>query len=139
MLIGGLSEQEVQKIKRLLETENISYLIKTDTSILETNSESIQHNLRHLNSPSISTHILAIELSEDAFNKMSQKLKNELLEFGVSDEVPQELELTEETPQNIQSEITKGNKRIIGHNLLHQIMLFAGAFIIYLVFKSFLL
>ena len=48
MLIGGLSEQEVQKIKRLLETENISYLIKTDTSILETNSESIQHNLRHL-------------------------------------------------------------------------------------------
>lgn len=135
MIIGGLSEKEVLEIEKLLSRERIEYKIIKDDSIIDSNKESMQYNLRHLSSPSISTHVLAIELKEDGFEKMSESLKAELLKLGVTDQIPDELEFNDSQVEPIQSELNKGSKRLVGHNFLHQIFLFAGAGIIYLVIK----
>ena len=68
MLFGGLSEKEIKLITELLKSSNIDYKISEDQIIKETNDSSIQYDLRHLNSPSISTHILAIEIQDSSLS-----------------------------------------------------------------------
>jgi hypothetical protein len=138
MIIGGLSEKEVNVIEKLLKAENIEFTIIKDDSIINSNKESMKYDLRHLDSPSISTHVLAIELKEDGFEKMSESLKKELLKLGITNQIPDELELNNSEVEPIQSELNKGNKRLVGHNFLHQILLMLGAGAIYLLIKYFL-
>lgn len=135
MIIGGLSEKEVESLTRLLQSESISHEIITDDSMLEANQESMQYNLRHLNSPSISTHVLAIRLADGALDNISENVKKSLLQYGVTHQVPEEFMDMDQAPENIQREINKGNQRIVGYNFLHQILLGLGAFFIYLLFK----
>jgi hypothetical protein len=68
MIFGGLSDEELEKIKAILDEEGITYKIGLDRGILEGNQSSIQNDHRHEYSPNISTHILAIEINDDVFN-----------------------------------------------------------------------
>lgn len=138
MVFGGLSEQEIEKIASLLEAKKIAYQVQEDQNMNSANEYSMQNNLRHLNSPSISTHILAIEISEESFESMDPETKTALLEFGITNEVPEELEFDENNPnpvEDLQKSHRDGDKRIIGHNLLHQIFVGLGALGIYLLIK----
>ena len=123
MIIGGLSEKDVQKISSLLKSESISFTVEMDNSMMDANDYSLKNDLRHLSSPSISTHILSIYLPEDSFSNMSDNLKKNLLEFGVTNEIPDELDLTSLSPEPIQFEMTKGNKRVVGKNFLYECLL----------------
>jgi hypothetical protein len=122
MIFGGLSEKEVEKITNALKNESIKFEVSEDASITDANEVSMKNNLRHLSPPSFSTHMLSVLISEDAFSNMSNGLKETLLTFGITNEVPEEFsELTSE-PENIHLEITKGNKRVIGTNFIHTIL-----------------
>ncbi|MFT6633034.1 MAG: hypothetical protein ACJAS4_003003 [Bacteriovoracaceae bacterium] len=136
MKFGGLSEKEIEKITKLLGVEGIVFEIKADLDMIESNEESMKHNLRHLSSPSISTHVLSLDVEDDAFSKMSEDLKAKLLVFGITDQVPDELEFTNEKPELIQGELLNGNKRLIGKSLLHQLIIGGGALIIYFLIKE---
>mgnify|MGYP001323824806 CR=1 FL=1 len=131
MIIGGLSEKELQAIIALLDSEGISYQVKTDESIMRFNDESMQHNLRHLNSPSISTNVLALELAPEVFETMSENLKASLREYGITDEVPEELFVEDKEIDFVQHEINTGNKRLIGYYMLHSIIVGVIAYIIF--------
>lgn len=122
MLIGGLSEKELQTITELLDSEKIEYSIKTDESILKVNEESLQNNLRHLNSPSISTDILALELVPEAFDSMSPDLKAKLLDLGITNEIPKDLFVEDKEVEIVQHEINTGQKRLIGHYAIHSLI-----------------
>ena len=136
MIIGGLSEKELEAITKLLENENISYQVKTDESIMRVNEESLQNNLRHLNSPSISTNILALELAPEAFQKMSEDLKSSLLEYGITNEVPEGLFVEDKEIEYVQHEINTGNKRLVGHYALHTLLAGVIAYIIFWFLKN---
>jgi hypothetical protein len=136
MKFGGLSEKEIQKITELLSAEQIVFEVKTDAAMLDNNDESMKNNLRHLNSPSISTHVLSLVVEENAFSKMSKSLKNNLLELGITDEVPSELDFLDKEPELIQKELIKGDKRLIGKSFLHQLVVGVGALLIYLLIKK---
>ena len=136
MKFGGLSEKEIKNITNLLGAEGIVFEIKTDQDMIDSNDESMKHNLRHLSSPSISTHVLSINVEDEAFLTMSEELKEKLLEFGITDQVPDELEFSNVEPEMIQSELLNGNKRLIGKSLLHQLVIGGGAMIIYFLIKN---
>ena len=92
MIIGGLSEKELAQISELLDFENINYEVSTDDSMVNANNESMSYDLRHLHPPNISTSILAIKLQDNAFESMSEDLKKKLLDYGVTDQVPEEFD-----------------------------------------------
>lgn len=124
MIFGGLSEKELNEISRVLDNEGIEYEVKTDELIIDSNKESMKYDLRHLSAPSISTHILAIEISELSFEKMGASLKSKLLEFGITNEIPKEFEaFDKEEITTVHDQQLKGNKRIVGFNFVHQIIL----------------
>ncbi len=135
MVFGGLSEKEVEKISQILEESNIEFNVVMDNQMMDINDESMQYNLRHLNSPSISTDILAIEITTESFENMNEETANKLLDFGITNQVPEELEVDNDEPEAVQKQLITGNMRIIGHNFVHQLLLMAGAFVFYLLFK----
>jgi hypothetical protein len=138
VIIGALSERDVEKISLLLKGENISFTVEMDTSMMEANDYSLKNDLRHLSSPSISTHILSINLPEGSFSKMSDDLKKNLLEFGITNEIPVELDLTSLNPEPIQHEIINGNKRLVGKNFLYEcILTVIVSIVIYFLFGEF--
>lgn len=138
MKIGGLSEKEVDVISELLATENIAHEIQVDQEMLDANNQSMQYNLRHLSAPSISTDVLSIQISEKAFSEISKDLKEKLLDHGVTDEIPSELDFTSEHAGSIQSELLKGRKRVVGINFSHQLLIGGGALLIYYLIKTLL-
>jgi ribosomal protein L11 methylase PrmA len=129
MYFGGLSEKEVNKICDLLTRENVAFSVVEDNQIHKYNQLSMKNNLRHLNPPSISTHVLAIVVEDNFFQIISDQLKSELVSFGITDQVPPEFELTDEQSwqadahENIHANLVNGNKRVIAFNLKHQLIL----------------
>jgi hypothetical protein len=121
----------------LLEKEGIPYRVQEDQSIQNANDYSMQNNLRHLNSPSISNHILAIKIEEKNFENMSADLKQGLLDFGITHEVPEGLEYSEsESPaEELLKDKHDGDKRLIGFNFLYQMLVGLGALGIYFLIK----
>ena len=93
--------------------------------MLNHNDESMQNNLRHLNSPSISTHILQIEIAEGEFSKLSENAKSKLLNFGITDQIPSELDFSETDQPNVDIQKMKlaSDRKIIGINFFHVIIL----------------
>lgn len=118
MKLGGLSEQEVSSISQTLEKHNIPFEVKPDNEILDFNDESMQNNLRHFNSPNISTHILSIHIEDQDLESISAEANQDLLQHGVGAEVPEELfEATEDG--SVLKEVNKGNHRLVDyHHLL---------------------
>lgn len=135
MILGGLSEKEVEEISKKLTDEGIRFSIKQDEDIARSNAHSLQNNLRHLNSPSISTHILSIHIDSNDYEKRSESLKEFLNRYHISQDVPPDMEQKGGSVQETHSEILKGNHRLIGHAFFHQVLLFIGALAIYALFK----
>jgi hypothetical protein len=137
MIFGGLSEKEINKISHLLNENNIGFKVQTDTHIEASNSESIKFNLRHLNSPSISTHVLAIEIEDEDFEQMNEKLASQLLEFGITNVVPEDYDPVEESdPSETHAEIRKGNKRLIGIDFGLQLLVIGIVAVVVLILKN---
>lgn len=125
MKFGGLSEKEVAGISKILEAEGISFSIDKDQEIEEFNSASMKNDLRHYTPPNISTHILAVTIGDEDFQKISTTSKAKLLVFGITDEVPAPEEFIPQTGESIHKELLKGPNRMIGVNFKHQLI--AGA------------
>jgi hypothetical protein len=133
MIFGGLSEQEIKKITKLLELNNISFDVKEDEIIKETNQKSLQYDLRHLNSPSISTHILAIEISDTAFGQMNESLLKSLQDFGITNQTPEGFNESElQSVEELHGKMLEGNKRLIGFENLYLVII--SAVVVLLIF-----
>ncbi len=136
MIFGGLSEQEVEAISTILSDADIKFEVKEDSMMMESNADSMKYDLRHLASPSISTHVLSIHIDLQSFENLDPRVKEKLLKHGITDEVPEELSHPTDEVRPIQSELNRGTKRLVGHNFLHQILIGLGAFIIYFILKK---
>ncbi len=90
VIFGSLAQSEVKAITKLLDSETISYKVMRDDSVLESNRESINYDLRYLFPAKVSTNVLAIEVSDEEFSRMSNDLKSKLLDYGISNELPDE-------------------------------------------------
>lgn len=97
MKIGGLSEQEVKKIGALLDSEKVPHEIKVDEEMLQRNEQSLNSldRARFRTGRGISLHVLSIEFEDESFSKMSDVLKERLLDFGITDMVPDESDFLE--------------------------------------------
>ena len=120
MKFGGLSEQEVAKISDILNWEGIPFSIESDADMQEINTTSMQNNLRHFTPPSISTHVLAIIIEDEAFSKISEVSRVKILDFGITDKAPEEFQPFSGT--TIHKELVEGPRRMIGFNLKHQLI-----------------
>lgn len=138
MIFGGLSEKELKTIMQLLDQQGIDYQVKEDEIISQSNTDSMKNNLRHLNPPSISTHILAIEINDTDFNKMDESLSAKLLNLGITNQLPESFSEAQEliNPSAIHQDILSGNKKIIALGFIHQLaIILVIAFITYLMAK----
>ena len=90
VIFGSLAQSEIKAIAKLLDSESIPYEVMRDESVLESNKESINYDLRYLFPAKVSTAVLAIEVNDDAFIRMSKELKSKLLDYGISNELPDE-------------------------------------------------
>lgn len=140
MIFGGLAEKEVEEISKILNEANIEFKVSTDENIQNFNKKSMNNDLRHFGSTSISTHILSIELDNKAMEKLDEQTKAKLLKFGITDEVPEGFEIDESTihddqQSNVHHEILKGNRQMVGKSLLVQIVIILGFALIVGVIK----
>lgn len=135
MKFGGLSEKEVTGISKILETEGIQFSIDKDQEIEEFNSASMKNDLRHYTPPNISTHILAVTIGDEDFQKISVASKKRLLDFGITDEVPAPEEFIPQTGESIHKELLKGPNRMIGVNFKHQLIVGAVLLAAYLYYE----
>lgn len=120
MKFGGLSEQEVTKIADILDGEGIAFSVESDADMHEFNTTSMQNNLRHFTPPQISTHVLAIIIDDEAFPKISESVRSKLLDFGITDQAPEEFQPF--TGTTVHKELVEGSRRMIGFNLKHQLI-----------------
>ncbi len=114
MIFGALSEKDVEGISRILENENISFEVIKDEQISMSNKDSLSNNLRYLHGPDLSNNLLAIEIETDLC-ALSNKAKRELLEYGITDEVPEEFQkasFDEAMPNHV--DLNTGKKKIVG-------------------------
>jgi hypothetical protein len=124
MIFGGLSEKEIKKISELLDTYKVSYEVNEDQIIKESNDKSIKYDLRHLNSPSISTHILSIEINDTSFENMDEELEKSLLTFGITNKAPEGFEeSTEQSVSELHGKMLEGNRRLIGFENLYLVII----------------
>lgn len=135
MKFGGLSEKEVAEISRILESEGISYSIDKDQEIEEFNSASMKNDLRHYTPPNISTHILAVSIGDEDFQKISDVSKKRLQAFGITDELPSPEEFIPQSGESIHKELLKGPNRMIGVNFKHQLIVAAIFFAVYFYYE----
>lgn len=134
MKFGGLSEEEVADISRILTTEGISFSIDKDHEIEEFNQASMQNNLRHYAPPNISTHILAITIEDNDFSKLSDEARLKLLDFGITDQIPSPEDFIPHTGESIHKELVKGPVRMIAFNFKHQLIVTAIFLVIWWIF-----
>lgn len=134
MKFGGLSEDEVADISRILTTEGISFSIDKDHEIEEFNQTSMQNNLRHYAPPNISTHILAITIEDNDFGKLSDEAKLKLSDYGITDQIPSPEDFIPHTGESIHKELVKGPVRMIAFNFKHQLIVTAIFLVIWWIF-----
>ena len=113
----ALSQTEVNKISKILDEHHLQYNVSLDENIIDSNEESIRYDLRHLNSPSISTHVLVIEVEDDFWEKASEQIRLRLEAFGIveiKDDGENPIVFDNEDPEQIRGVLNDGNKRLIG-------------------------
>ena len=113
----ALSQTEVNKISKILDQHHLKYNVSLDENIIDSNEESIRYDLRHLNSPNISTHILVIEVEDDFWEKASEQIRLSLEAFGIveiKDDGESPIVFDNEDPEKIRGVLNDGNKRLIG-------------------------
>ncbi|MBC75634.1 MAG: hypothetical protein CME64_06430 [Halobacteriovoraceae bacterium] len=134
MLFGGLSEEEVFKIEKILEEQGISYQTGVDQQMLDRNQQNLSSFARvhtRVGDP-ISNHILSIEIQEEDFVSMNEDTKEKLLVFGITNEYPSDKDFASPqemiAPKPVSFESGSIWLRILG--------IFAGAILFsYLVLK----
>jgi hypothetical protein len=132
MEFGGLSEQEVKKITEILENENIKFQVSVDGQMISSNKQSLDDNLRHYRGASLSTHILTIIIKDESFAKLSEPAKMQLLNFGITDIIPNFEETTEEIVEMLQNKESAPLFFVIwGNRFIIFIMVFFGSFMVY--------
>lgn len=138
MKFGGLSENELTKIISFLENKGIEFEVLRDESVEESNEYSMKNDLRHLDSPSISTHILAIEIPDETFSKIDEDTKKFLLQFGITTDIPQESEFNyQSNPVNdLHNSQHNRNNKVIGLSLFQIIVIGVFFILSVLVLKS---
>lgn len=107
MLFGGLSEQEVKSITKILDKENVQFKVAIDGEVIGANKESMEQNLRHYHGANISTHILTIEIEDQSFAGISDSSKDDLLVFGITDIAPSFEETIEEVVYKLENKEKK--------------------------------
>lgn len=132
MKFGGLSENEIAKISEILNAEGISFSVEKDKDIEEFNTASMNNNLRHYTPPNISTHILAILIADEDFSKISHLGKERLLDFGITDQIPDAKNFQPYTGNTIHKELVEGSQKVVVSNFKHQFLL--GIFLLILVY-----
>ncbi|MBD63604.1 MAG: hypothetical protein CME62_00220 [Halobacteriovoraceae bacterium] len=115
MKLGGLSTKEVDQISKILDEYQVEYELTDDESMWKANEHTLKNDLRHLSSPSVSTHVLAIQIKTQE-SELSPDLKTRLEPFGVSFELPPEMDGSEiEDPVlEMRKKSDEGNRRIVG-------------------------
>lgn len=123
MKFGGLSEKDVMKISEILGQEGISFSVDKDQELEDFNKTSMSNNLRHYSPPNISTHILAIDIADEDFQRMSETAKKELQDFGITDQVPSPEDFVPFTGETIHKEMNKSHNKVIGMMNLHIVII----------------
>ncbi len=122
MKFGGLSQKEAKVLTDIFDSHRIPYELMADDELLEINRLSMRNNLRHFNPPSITTHILAVEVRDEDLEKLSEATRILLRAFGDSRDAPEFTDLPEK-PSHVQKELLLGNKRVVGMNfMLHALV-----------------
>jgi hypothetical protein len=135
MKFGGLSEVDVKKISEILESDGIPFSIATDQDMEQFNTISMSNNIRHYSPPNISTHVLAIEINDDDFIRISPQSKDQLFEFGITDIVPALEDFQPHSGKTIISELAEGPRRVVAFNFKHQLVVGLAMLLIVLVVK----
>ena len=133
VIFGSLAQSEVKVITKLLDSETIPYEVMTDDSVLESNRESINYDLRYLFPAKISTNVLAIEVSDEAFNSMSSELKSQLLDYGISNELPDEyigIDFKQIDHSDLSSGSSNSKSMYTFWNLVGAIIIIVGVFLL---------
>lgn len=136
MKFGGLSESEVSKIADILNDEGIPFSVGSDQEIVESNLASMKNNLRHYSPPNISTHILAINIEDQDFLRLSESGRLKLLYFGITDQVPSPEDFQPYTGSSIHKELTDGPNRMVAMNFKHQLILGLVLLMAFYFFKT---
>jgi hypothetical protein len=90
MIFGSLSEQEVKEISLILDSAGIGYEVIQDQSVLQSNKDSLDFNLRYLFGPNLSNNFLAIKIEDVNLSNLSNDIKVKLSVYGITDEIPDE-------------------------------------------------
>lgn len=123
MKFGGLSENDVKKISEILGQEGISFSVDKDQELEDFNKTSMSNNLRHYSPPNISTHILAIDIEDEDFLRMSESARKKLQNFGITDQVPAPEDFVPFTGETIHKEMNRSQNRLIGMTNLHIVII----------------
>ncbi len=129
MKFGGLSEIEVAKVSEILNLEGIPFSVDRDQEIEEFNSASMKNDLRHFRPPNISTHILAVAIEDQDFQKISESGKLKLLDLGITDIAPSPEDFQSFTGTTLHKELLKEPNRLVVANFKHQIIIGGGLFL----------
>lgn len=111
----------MSKITEILSGEGIAFQIEKDQDIEDFNRTSMRNDLRHYTPPNISTHILAIYIQDEDFQKLSDHAKKKLLEFGITDQAPAPEDFIPSTDKTIHKDLADGPGRLIGSTMKHQL------------------
>ncbi len=136
MKFGGLSEEEVEKISKILGQDGVPFGVSQDEAIQSFNTQSIRNDLRHYSPPNISTHCLAIEVEDEDFHRLSKPSRDSLLEFGITDQAPAAADFVPHAGKNIYEELARDTNRVVAMNFKHQLMLVALATLAFWIFKE---
>lgn len=123
MKCGGLSESDLESITEILSREDVPFSVGKDEEIVEFNENSIKRNLRHYSPPNLSLHILAITIEDEHFDRISPSGKSQLLDLGITDEVPSMEDFALTPAETIHSTLSKHPNRMVATNLKHQLLL----------------
>lgn len=135
MKFGGLSEKESNIVSEILNEEGIPFSIDKDQEIESFNTSSMKNDLRHYAPPNISTHILAITIEDEHFQKLSISGRAKLLDLGITDEAPSPEDFKSFEGETIHRELIEGPRRMVAFNFKHQLVLALMLLIIFWFFK----
>ena len=119
MKFGGLSEQEVKKISKILSQDVIAFEVSQDEEIQAFNTRSIKNNLRHYSPPNISNHSLAITIEDGDILNLSSPAREALLQFGITDQAPAPEDFVPHSGATIHEKLAKDTNRALAFSTRH--------------------
>jgi hypothetical protein len=138
MYFNGLSQNECDEIKRILDSESIPYEVSVDKERLELNESQKKEALAHYLPGRVSTDLLRIKLKDKDFQSLSDNALHLLQELGVysSDEPhPSEFEVyNEENPDYLREHQAK-KERFINTVLITVLLVIAFTYALMIIWE----